>query len=118
MAERISILYAEDESLTRRLVGRSMRKHCDVSEAENGRQALQLFDEQQFQVLVTDLSMPHMTGFELIEAIRDRHPDFPVIVTTAYRTECDALPEDIKVFSKPLQVNELVQYIRELLGSP
>lgn len=47
-------------------------------------QALEAFERENFDLVVTDLRMPGMTGLELARAIRDKNPGFPVIMMTAY----------------------------------
>jgi len=47
-------------------------------------QALEAFEKENFDIVVTDLRMPGMTGLELARAIRDKNPGFPVIMMTAY----------------------------------
>jgi CheY-like chemotaxis protein len=52
--------------------------------ASNAAEALRAFEEEEFDLLVTDFQMPGMSGLELARAVRNRNPDFPVIVMTAF----------------------------------
>ncbi len=79
------ILVVDDNEMLCRLA-------CDILRAEgyravpatNAAEALQAFEEQEFDLLVTAFQMPGMTGIELARAVRDRRPHFPVIVMTAF----------------------------------
>jgi PAS domain S-box-containing protein len=55
-----------------------------VVEAVSGEEALELFQQQNFDLVITDQSMPRMTGVQLMEAIRANRPDMPVILATGY----------------------------------
>jgi CheY-like chemotaxis protein len=85
------ILVVDDNELLCRLA-------CDILRMEGYRavpatdaaQALEAFEREEFDLLVTDFRMPGMSGLELARAIRDRNPQFPVIVMTAYEpVECE-----------------------------
>lgn len=74
------------------------RLACDILRTEgyravpvsNAAEALQAFEEQEFDLLVTAFQMPGMSGIELARAVRDRRPQFPVIVMTAFEpVECE-----------------------------
>jgi CheY-like chemotaxis protein len=56
----------------------------EVVEAGSGDEALGLLDKHQFDLVITDQAMPRMTGLQLLEAIRQRRPDLPVILATGY----------------------------------
>ena len=53
-------------------------------EAGDGNAALELIDEHDFNLVVTDLKMPQMSGVELLQAIKDRRPKLPVVVISGY----------------------------------
>lgn len=79
------ILVVDDNELLCRLT-------CDILRTEgyravparSGAEALQAFENEEFDLLVTDFVMPGMNGTELARAIHDRTPGFPVIVMTAF----------------------------------
>jgi CheY-like chemotaxis protein len=86
-----SILVVDDNELLCRLA-------CDILTtagyravpAGNAKAALAAFENEEFDLLVTDFRMPGMSGLELARAIRNRNPQFPVIVMTAYEpVECE-----------------------------
>lgn len=56
----------------------------EVDCACNGYDGLQLFREQKYDLVITDINMPRMNGFSLIKEIRKIKPDQPIIVISAY----------------------------------
>ncbi len=82
--------------------------------------ALELFrqEPERFAMLITDQTMPNMTGTELITGIREISPDFPVILCTGYSDKIDALGAselNIPFFEKPVNEVKLLIRIFELL---
>jgi len=59
----------------------------DVIPAQDGVEALQILDHLTVDLIVTDLQMPKMTGFELMRAIHAQHPEIPVVIMTAKGSE-------------------------------
>jgi len=63
---------------------------CDILRTEGFHAVLEAFERESFDILVTDSGMPGLTGLELARAVRQRDPQFPVIVMTAYEpVECE-----------------------------
>ncbi|TFH34724.1 MAG: response regulator [Anaerolineales bacterium] len=79
------VLVVDDEEAYRALMaGHLERKGMDVTTAENGSAALDIFDtEGPFDVIVTDMMMPNMSGLDLLTEIKQREPTTEVIVITA-----------------------------------
>jgi CheY-like chemotaxis protein len=86
-----SILVVDDNELLRRLTCDILREEgYRAVPASNAAEALRAFEEQEFDLLVTDFQMPGMSGIELARAVRNRNPGFPVIVMTAFEpVECE-----------------------------
>ena len=80
-----AILFVDDHEVLARL-------SCEILEmqgyravcAYNADQALEKFDKDNFDVLVTDFRMEGMNGLELARKIHDKHPGLPVIIVTGY----------------------------------
>ena len=87
-------LVVDDFSTMRRIVrGLLKEMGCnDVTEAEDGAAALQLLKSQRFDFVVSDINMPNMNGFELLNAIKqdEKLKHLPVLMVTA-----EARKEDI-----------------------
>ena len=86
-----NILVVDDNEILCRLA-------CDILRTEgyravsasNAGEALHAFEEQDFDLLVTAFQMPGMSGIDLARTVRNRNPDFPVIVMTAFEpVECE-----------------------------
>ena len=95
-------------------------KDFKVHTAMNGREALEVFDSHPVDVVVTDLRMPEMEGFELLDWMRERHPEVPAIVLSAFVTPRieDKLREmgAAEVLAKPLDFRKLAASILAALA--
>jgi len=82
-----------DDSITTRSLEKSILEHAGykVSLAVDGKQAWALLQEQEFDLVVTDVEMPEMDGFELTSLIKqsDRLKRLPVIIVTSLAREED-----------------------------
>ena len=82
-----TVLVVEDEEELRTAVSKMLRKRdFRVVEAPDGRAGVDLFraNQRQFDVVLLDLTLPGMTGREVLEELRRLRPDLKVIITTAY----------------------------------
>lgn len=77
-----------------------------VETAQTGVDALRKIDEQDFDLVFTDLQMPHMTGEELAREIKNRHPGLPVIMVSGRRSQCSS-----PFLPKPFSLDQLRQAI-------
>jgi CheY-like chemotaxis protein len=118
------VLLAEDNPVNQKLESRLMEKRGHrVVVVGNGREALEALEKQTFDVVVMDVSMPEMDGFEAAAAIRAKEngtgSHLPIIAMTAHamkgdRERCLAAGMDGYV-SKPVQVKELLQAVESFL---
>src|ERR1700730_1752385 len=78
----LKILVVDDSPVYRRLVEQSLaREHCTVLIAKNGRQALDLFGEHHPALVITDWTMPDISGLELCRRIRaDFQPFYAYVI--------------------------------------
>jgi two-component system KDP operon response regulator KdpE len=114
------VLIAEDELATRKMLRFVFEQQAghSVDEAESGGQALGKLDEQPFDLLLTDLSLPDLDGLELIRRVR-RVSSIPIMIVSA-RT---AIPERVRGLKsgaddyvvKPFDVTELLARADALL---
>lgn len=82
---KLRVLVAEDERLAALVVEDALvDEGHEVALARDGREALEIAERFAFDVLVTDLAMPRITGWELIPMMRARRADLPVVVMTGY----------------------------------
>ncbi len=119
MGSIVRVLIAEDESKSFEILKRVLTKNnWIVDSALNGEQALTMFQESSYEVLLTDLNMPKMNGLELIGRVRNEVTPKPlVIMFTAYRDaniKIRALELGIDgFFTKPVNFNQLFACIFE-----
>src|SRR5690606_20042465 len=89
------ILIVDDEKMVRGVTGKLLRlKGHTVTEAASGPEALTRLAEQPFDLLVTDLGMPEMSGHELAYRVRQHHPRMPIILLTGH-TDAEDLSEHV-----------------------
>lgn len=114
------ILVAEDEAH----IANMIRLNLDLEGyeaviAKDGKEAIELFLSQHFDLALLDVMMPHINGFDVCEKIKLHKPDFPVMFLTAR----DAPPDRIKglktgaddYLTKPFHLEELLLRIDKLL---
>ena len=114
------ILIAEDDAKLRQLFGRVLIKNgYSVKGVSNGKEALDALDQEYYDLIVSDVMMPVMDGYELVRAIRDSGNNLPILMVTA-KAEFDDMrlgflsgTDDYMV--KPINVNEMVIRINALL---
>jgi CheY-like chemotaxis protein len=86
-----------------------------VETANNGMEALALFDKGKFDLVITDFAMPNMKGDELAAAIKARSPKQPVVMITAYAEMLQSSGTPLKgvdfVISKPFLLENLREAI-------
>jgi two-component system, sensor histidine kinase and response regulator len=120
---RLRILLAEDNAVNQKIACRVLEKQgYEVTVAADGHQALAALAEAEFDVVLMDVQMPEMDGFETTAAIRaleretGRH--LPIIAMTAHamqgdRERCIAAGMDDYV-SKPLKIQELIELLQKI----
>lgn len=90
MKAKHRLLIAEDHTILREGLKSLLCANPDievVGEAEDGRQALRLANELSPNLILMDLSMPRMNGFEAIREIKKQQPEIKIIVLTVHNTE-------------------------------
>src|SRR6185503_12448616 len=118
------ILLAEDNPVNQQLAIRVLEKQGhSVVVANNGREAVDRFDQEEFDLILMDVHMPEMNGFEATAAIRKKREAskriVPIIAMTAYamigdRERCLEAGMDGYV-AKPVKVDELLEVISGLV---
>jgi two-component system sensor histidine kinase/response regulator len=121
---RLQILLAEDNEINQRLAMVMLQRAGHVVRAvDNGREAIKALEEDRFDLVLMDVQMPEMDGFQATKAIRER-PEWrnvPVIAMTAHamkgdREKCLEAGMDDYV-PKPVQHNELAEVLERWAGT-
>ncbi len=84
----VHLLIADDEMLERAVLYKTLHKNlgerCVIFQAENGREALQIYEKHNIQVVILDIEMPGVNGIEAAERIREKDKDCCIIFLTAF----------------------------------
>lgn len=110
------ILIVDDETNMRLVLSAMLKKDgYDVVTAAHGREALQILQQSNIAVVVTDLKMPDIDGMALLAHISERYPQIPVIMITAHGTVATAV-EALKkgafdYITKPFDMDDLKHVI-------
>jgi len=79
------ILVADDEMSIRLLYSEELKEEgYEVYMASNGREALEMVEKIPLDLVILDIKMPEMDGIEALRQIKQKRPDLPVILSTAY----------------------------------
>lgn len=113
-----SALVVDDDVLVRRGTARTLRRlGATVDEASGGGEGLDKLGDH--DVIILDVLMPDMSGFEVLAAIRENHPSLPVLLCSGYaerRGDEDELDPYTRFAHKPLRSDELLDELHQLLG--
>ncbi|MBF0517369.1 MAG: response regulator [Nitrospirae bacterium] len=114
------ILLVDDEELPRRRLARVMAKeNWMVIEAENGQDAVKTFSLAKIDLVITDITMPVMTGLEALHKMRQMSADFEAIVFTGYGDEESAIQAlrdgALNFIKKPVDIDQLILSVEKAL---
>ena len=111
---KYTLLYVEDEAPIRMVTKMFLEPYFKhIFEAQDGEEAFQIYQEEQPDVIITDIEMPKMNGLDFCRKVRVEDKETPIIITTAY-TSVEYLLEAvslklIKYLGKPLKEEELFE---------
>ena len=90
MKERSKVLLIDDDESMRLMLSHVLMKDYDVFPAENGKKGIQLLSENRFDAIITDLDMPQVSGYDVIQTVRNKGQFIPIIVITGnYSSESE-----------------------------
>lgn len=113
-SSKANILIVDDEEVVRLSHLRSLQgADCNARAAEGGRQAIQVMEQNPFDVVLLDLRMPEMDGLDLLKTIKQRWPKSEVVVITGYPS-LESAKEALRLgafdyLTKPLGPAEIVK---------
>jgi len=118
-----AVLIVDDDELMRKMIGKSLvRTGYEITEASNGKEALECLGRQIFDLIIIDLVMPEKGG---IETIIDIHRMYPLIkriaISGKVETSNDSIQELIKqfnvdaIFANPFEIFDLLEKIESLV---
>jgi len=113
MENKLKILFVEDDAITRHLIVLQLGRYYEnIYEAENGQVGLNMYNEIKPDIIITDMSMPIMNGFAMIEAIRRVDTDVKIIVASAFNIDENVQAD--YVLSKPVFIDNILKAIDKL----
>lgn len=121
MGEKRRILVVDDEQQMRLAVAETLRRAgYETSEASSPPEALTLFKKSDYDLVISDIRMPEMTGIEMLPRLKAMNPNIPVIMVTAYGTIEDAVEAMKRGASdyilKPFSPDHLEEVVARLLN--
>jgi nitrogen-specific signal transduction histidine kinase/ActR/RegA family two-component response regulator len=116
------ILVIDDEEVVRSVLSRTLANvNHQVTLATNGEKGVQLFKEGKFDMVLTDLGMPGMSGWEVCRMIKEISPDTPVGMITGWGAEMNQSKMDEYgldfLISKPFDLGQILNVVAETMES-
>ena len=116
----INVLLIEDNKINQLVTQKALMKlNCNIEIVETGSEALNLITKDAFDLIVTDINLPDISGFEITKKIRNSNIKTPVFAVTAYsydEIKLQAIESGIdEIFVKPFKSEELSAKIREYI---
>ena len=111
------ILCVDDEPVIRMMLAECVRELGLVAiEAESGEQALECLEASQVDLLITDIRLGGISGWDVAEQARAMNPRLPVIYVSGFPCRGKSVPGAIYL-AKPFRAHELERAIRKCLGA-
>jgi DNA-binding response OmpR family regulator len=123
LAQSLKLLIIDDdEHILDKLCYFFIDKGYDVTSASDGLEGLKLIENDQkgFDLIITDIIMPQLSGISLISISKKKFPDMPVIAITGWGEYPEAFATESradKILSKPFELFELDKEINKLISS-
>ena len=116
-------LVVDDSSTMRRIICNTLNNigYTNVTEAEDGIDALRKMKETQFDAIMTDWNMPRMNGLELVKSARamERYKDTPIVMITTEGGKCEvitAIKEGVNNYIvKPFTPHTLREKLKDII---
>ncbi len=120
--DAFTVLVVDDEVYAAEAMMEYLFSHgFQVNMAGDGEEALELYDADPVDVVVTDIRMPRMDGHILIKQLKERNPNLPIIVVTGHTGMDDYDPDDLNrhaftVMKKPVSLAELASQVEKAVN--
>jgi len=115
------ILVVDDDPGQRSLLDSFLRsQNFDVTLADSGERALEILRGDSFDMMISDVRMPGLSGLETLRHVRQQHAQLPVLLVTAYtdiREAVNAMRDGaVNYLSKPINLDELLASVQQATG--
>ena len=113
------ILLVEDHALSRQALARQLSlSGYRVMAAADRQDAADLLDRLPFDLVITDLGLPKLSGFELIGRIRLKSPKMPILVVSGEPKPKKSLNGEVEYFRKPVAANVVIEAVKRFTRRP
>ena len=115
-----SILVCEDDFAIKTMISTKLKQeNYSVHTVQNGQEALNLMEKQQIDLVISDIMMPEMDGYEFVQTLRETKHTLPILMITA-KSQLESLEAAFKLgvddyMVKPLRLEELGLRVKALL---
>ena len=120
MAHKLLII-EDNEDVLKTLRNFFQAKQYDVTAAANGLDGLKIIETRgaEFDLIITDLVMPNISGVGIISIVKEKFPDIPVVAITGWGEHPEALAREANadiVLEKPIELAKLDKIISDLIA--
>lgn len=114
--KHLKVLYVEDNEKVRQESGKFFKKFfSSLTIANNGEEGLREFKKDDYDIIFSDIKMPKMNGWEMVEQIREIKPDVFIVMLTASRRFEEAQSELCDMYlEKPIDFESIVKVLKEV----
>jgi DNA-binding NtrC family response regulator len=123
--DRYQVLLAEDDGGLRLVIAEALtHAGLKVAQAQDGMQALRILKDnpQPDALLISDVRMPRVDGYELAEAALGLHPDMKILMLTGYPDmmvpPAALRAREVRILMKPVEIDRLCNLAVEMLARP
>lgn len=118
-ASRTILLVEDDPDVRKMMVEHLKVLGYRVIEASDGMEGLRRLESEQYDLVITDIVMPFVSGVGVVLTVKTRYPKIPVIAITGQGKVCESMAAECRsdlVLEKPMEMADLAAHIRRLLG--
>jgi DNA-binding response OmpR family regulator len=118
--QKTILVIEDDPDVLSMIVKHLKHQGFDVVTAKDGMEGLKKLKAGGYDLVITDIVMPYVSGTGLVTALKESKPHIPIIAITGYGEEPETVATEKKadlVLSKPVKMSELKGHITRLLGS-
>lgn len=119
--DKKSVLVVDDEEIIRDFLFEVLNDDYEVTTASDGDEAIDKLKQKRYDLIITDLKMPRVSGDEVVRFARQSDPEAKVIVITGYSSlysvSKSANHGASAFLSKPFSIKELMQTVEDCMGA-
>jgi GAF domain-containing protein/ActR/RegA family two-component response regulator/anti-sigma regulatory factor (Ser/Thr protein kinase) len=118
--EQSRVLIIEDEKNIREVLDETLSAEgYEVTCAATGMEGIELFKKKEFDLVITDLGIPNMSGWEVADQIKSINPSTPVVLSTGWRLKLDPVKmksQNVdRVIKKPFNLEQVLEVVSDLM---